>query len=173
MKSLIKYLLPSEMKFASRRVDDLKLGVIAIVLIQITIAVIWCYRPSYPTAQITTLVPRVMAQPLHSRPRPLYVPATATSQVCQLHGRIRTNGVVQVRYGTPVWSAEAEAFDKAKSALFPNSWPSLHGGCVITDRSALEAAVSICPRCREAEQRWKKEHGKSRPNQSAAVFRTL
>ena len=138
----------------------MKLAIIAIVLIDITIGVIWFYRPTYPTAQ--AVVRPVTFQPL--RPRPVYIPASATSQVCQLHGHIRTNGVVRVYYGTPGWSAESDVFDRAKTAGFPNSWRSLHGGCVVEiingQRSATQAVVSICPRCREAEQRWRKQHDK-------------
>ena len=138
----------------------LTLAIVAILLIDITIAVIWFYRSLHPAAQ--PLVRPVRIQPL--RPSPVYIPASATSQVCQLHGEIRTNGVVRVRYGTPVWSAESEAFDRAESASFPNSWSSLHAGCVFEiingERSAAQAVVSICPRCREAEQRWRRQHGK-------------
>jgi hypothetical protein len=134
----------------------MKLAIITIVLIDITVAVIWFYRPSYPTAQI--VVRPVTFQP--ARPRPVYIPAGATSQVCQLHGHIRTNGVVRIYYGTPGWSAESDAFDRVKSASFPNSWRSLHGGCVIDQRSATQAVVNICPRCRETEQRWRKQHAK-------------
>ena len=138
----------------------MKLAIIAMVLIDIALAVIWFCRPSHTTAQAAV---RPVTIPL-LRPRPVYIPAEATSQVCQLHGRIRTNGVVRVRYGTPVWSAEVEAFDQTESALFPNSWRSLHGGCVVEiingQRSATQAVVSICPRCREAEQRWRKQHAR-------------
>lgn len=134
----------------------MKLAIIAIVLIDIAIAVTWFHRRGHPDVRPVTI------QTL--RPSPVHIPAEATSRICQLHGSIRTNGVVRVRYGTPSWSVEAEAFDQAESTLFPNSWRSLHGGCVVeiinSQRNATQAVVSICPRCRKAEQRWRNHHPK-------------
>ena len=58
--------MPSEMKF-TRRPDTVKLAIIAIVLIDITIAAIWFYRPTYPTAQMEVIPMMVPSQHVPAR----------------------------------------------------------------------------------------------------------
>lgn len=143
----------------------MKVAIIAIVLMDITIGLIWFGRHSHRNAQHDDPPIAILSS---LRPRPVFIPPEATFQVCVLHGNIRTNGVVPVYYGTPGFSADYETFDKAKRASFPNSWTSLHGGCVIEiingERSATQAVVNICPLCREAAHLWKEQHGKHSSN---------
>jgi hypothetical protein len=134
-----------------------KLAIIAIVLIDITIAVLWFYDPTYPTAQV--IVRPVQMRQLIVGADPMiepHVPDTARSNYCTFHGHARTETVVRLTYGTPLPDASYNAHRQAQQTLFPNAWNYVHAGC--TCYTATQTVVRYCPQCRAEEQRWKREH---------------
>src|SRR4030042_1112885 len=72
---------------------------------------------------------------------------------CQLHNEPLLEGFVPIIYGLPVFDPE---FWDVKQSNFPNSYSSWGGGCIVEELKY--ALVRYCPKCREAEEAWKRGH---------------
>ena len=90
----------------------------------------------------------------------IFLPPEALGRTCVIHGDIRTNVVLAVDYGLPAPRPDVPGYAQAQRTLFPNCWWTIRGGCVVPDGGSRLATVSCCPRCREEEIKWEREHEK-------------
>jgi hypothetical protein len=85
------------------------------------------------------------------------------SEICRVHGAGRLQAVVPMKYGYP--KSDPPAIVQAQRQAFPNAWLEVHGGCeqsfVPGHESPLQGTVMYCPRCRDAEEKWRRQHEKS------------
>lgn len=79
------------------------------------------------------------------------VDATEPGKLCEVHNIPLQQGVVPIDYGL---SRRTTDEIEARHKSFPNAHSSYHDGCVV--KEAKWARVSFCPKCREAEAKWKK-----------------
>lgn len=70
---------------------------------------------------------------------------------CELHKTELEDGFASISYGLIHFP---DKDFETKSKLFPNANTSVHGGCVIEEKSRTE--VKFCPLCRKAEEDWDK-----------------
>jgi hypothetical protein len=80
----------------------------------------------------------------------------AGETVCPIHGERLRQDIVPIRYGLPMKDTWHEAYNKSRFTEFRYSLTWLGGGCV--DDGVKKARVLYCPKCREAEAIWLKEH---------------
>src|SRR5215813_9141000 len=72
---------------------------------------------------------------------------------CKVHGEKLKLDLVPILYGKLTVDAD---YIKAAETQFPNANTRFFGGSVVKEETKAE--VLYCPKCREAEMRWNKEH---------------
>ena len=77
--------------------------------------------------------------------------------ICPVHGVRMQEGIVPIAYGTPARDDWHVAYNKAWFTTFPYSFMWYGGGCV-SDEFGEKARVLYCPKCRETEAAWLREH---------------
>jgi hypothetical protein len=79
---------------------------------------------------------------------------------CPVHKTEMKKDIVPAIYGLIFLDPEdySDQYIRARKELFPNSNREYYGGCVIDRNSTKTKEVTYCPRCREAEEQWGKEH---------------
>lgn len=77
-----------------------------------------------------------------------------SSQVgdCAVHGAAKIEDTVPILNG--------QIYIDPATTNFPNAWTFVAAGCTVTADSPTQAVVYFCPICREAERKWKRQHGK-------------
>lgn len=81
---------------------------------------------------------------------------------CLVHHVDRIEEIVPIAYGFPM--ANSPEYDTAQTNLFPNTWRSAPGGCVIAHDSPTHRMVRFCPMCRQAEDSWLKTNDRYNTN---------
>jgi hypothetical protein len=84
--------------------------------------------------------------------------AGAWEDSCRIHGIPTAFDTVRVVYGL---LAEPGTLQSGRRELFPNSWDSVPGGCVVFENSPDSVIVRYCSMCRDAESRWRKSQERS------------
>jgi len=87
---------------------------------------------------------------------------------CLIHHVARIEERVQIAYGFSMMANSPE-YVAAETNLFPNTWRSAPGGCVINHDSPKHQMVRFCPKCRQAEDSWLGNHDRHNPNSSSPV----
>ncbi len=72
---------------------------------------------------------------------------------CKVHGEKLKLDVVPILYGKLMID---EDYMHAQEKQFPNANTRFLGGCIVEETT--EAEVLYCPKCRDAEAQWQKEH---------------
>jgi hypothetical protein len=70
-------------------------------------------------------------------------------ELCQIHHEPLVSELAQIIYGLRLME---DGFWKAHEALFPNSFLTVTGGCIVG--SVKHRQVMCCHSCRAAEQLW-------------------
>ncbi len=78
------------------------------------------------------------------------------TKICPVHGTRLQPDIVPMYYGTPDMTWEM-TYAKAASTNFPHSLTHFEGGCVNQD-GIEKARVLYCPKCRQAEAAWLRDH---------------
>lgn len=73
--------------------------------------------------------------------------------VCHVHDCCLELDTVEVVYGTPITSTEAEI--KVVQVLFPQAGLSVGGGCCVGEQKSAE--ILFCPDCRRAYKQWESQ----------------
>jgi hypothetical protein len=81
-------------------------------------------------------------------------------KVCDVHKIAMQKDVVSAVCGLIVLDPfyYTEEYLRARKEQFPNSNREYYGGCVVDQNSTPTKEVLYCPKCREAEEQWGKEH---------------
>ena len=82
-----------------------------------------------------------------------FIPEGAKSERCAVHGVSTKKDRVRIQYGL---RGVYQDYEEAQRTLFPNAWRDISGGCIPC--APTKATVHYCPKCREAEERWRKTH---------------
>jgi hypothetical protein len=83
--------------------------------------------------------------------------ARGDKTVCPIRGVRWQEDLVPIRYGTPAEDDWTHAYNSAWFANFQYSFTWLGGGCV-SGTFGDKARVRYCPKCRETEAAWLREH---------------
>jgi hypothetical protein len=83
----------------------------------------------------------------------------ASLKTCPVHQEALQKALVDINYGLPYYEP---GFLDAQSALFPNAFRYVEGGCVIFEGQEKEANVHYCSSCRNAEKEWFVHRGELR-----------
>lgn len=75
------------------------------------------------------------------------------SDRCSLHDELMPDDFVPIEYGLIRVDLSEMSETHARFREFPNSNRSYRGGCV--GRPAMRALVRFCPKCRDAEEKWR------------------
>ena len=82
--------------------------------------------------------------------------ARGDKTVCPIHGVRLQEDVVPIQYGTPAQDDWTRAYNSTWFTNFQYSFMWLGGGCVVGEYD--KARVRYCPKCRETEAAWLREH---------------
>ena len=82
--------------------------------------------------------------------------AREDKKICPIHGVRLLEDTVPIRYGTPAEDDWTHAYNGAWFTNFQYSFMWLGGGCVVGKYD--RARVRYCPKCRETETAWLREH---------------
>lgn len=74
---------------------------------------------------------------------------------CVIHKESLQLEQVRIKYGLIRFSRE---FLDAQPKLFPNARSFLLGGCLVGPNQPKTGEVRFCPKCRDAEQLWARDH---------------
>jgi hypothetical protein len=87
-------------------------------------------------------------------------PTDDPETTCPVHKAEMKKDIVPAIYGLILLDTEDyfEQYKRAREELFPNSNREYYGGCVIDRNATKTKEVMYCPRCREAEEQWGRDH---------------
>ena len=83
-----------------------------------------------------------------------------TSQPCPVHHVRLYNGLAYVQYGLVRRNPQTNLYFHAETHQFPDSHRVIRAGCLFMPFDIVRF-VLYCPQCRQAEDQWKSQHGKT------------
>jgi hypothetical protein len=99
------------------------------------------------------LQPDTLLQPPSAAKIPVRWPGPSSQGgICEVHRAGRIEDTVPILYG--------QMYIDPATTNFPNALCFVGGGCKVRADRPTQAVVFFCPPCRQAEQEWKKHHGR-------------